>query len=54
MPIVLIEDGRFAKISESLPDEGEVIDAAGKWILPGLINVRLKRSSICVDPRVDT
>lgn len=36
---ILIEDGRFAKICESLPEEGEVIDAAGKWILPGFINV---------------
>jgi cytosine/adenosine deaminase-related metal-dependent hydrolase len=36
---LLIEDGIFAKISECLPDEGEVIDTSGKWILPGLINV---------------
>lgn len=36
---ILIEDGRIAKICEALPDEGEVIDAAGKWIFPGFINV---------------
>lgn len=36
---ILIEDGRIAKICEALPEEGEVIDAAGKWIFPGFINV---------------
>lgn len=39
---VLIEDGRFTAVARSgelsVPEGAEVVDAAGKWILPGLIN----------------
>lgn len=37
---LLIENGAFADIRESIPASAadEVIDAAGKWVLPGLVN----------------
>src|SRR5260370_12956391 len=38
---VLIEDGRIAAVGAgdavSVPDEAQVVDAAGSWVLPGFI-----------------
>jgi len=38
---VLLEDGRIAAVGRSLtaPDDARVIDAAGRWVTPGLIDV---------------
>ena len=38
---VLIEDGRIAAVGESLsaPDDATVIDANGKWVTPGIIDI---------------
>lgn len=36
---LLLEDGRIAAIAEALPAEGQVIDAKGKLVLPGLVNL---------------
>ena len=38
---VLIQDGRIAAVEEGLaaPEGAEVIDAAGRWVTPGLIDV---------------
>ena len=38
---ILVEDGRIAKIGENLPAEGEVIDAEGLHIFPGLIDMHV-------------
>ncbi len=35
---VLVEDGRIAAIGSGLPDRGEVIDASGLHLLPGVID----------------
>ena len=37
---ILIKDGRIEKIAPSMnvPEKAEVIEAVGKWILPGLID----------------
>ena len=37
---VLIEGGRIVAVGESLeiPEDAEVYDATGKWVLPGLID----------------
>jgi imidazolonepropionase-like amidohydrolase len=37
---VLIVDGKIAAVGVGLPDDGlEVVDAAGKWLTPGIIDV---------------
>ena len=38
---VLIQDGRIAAVGEGLaaPAGAEVVDAAGRWVTPGLIDV---------------
>ncbi len=38
---IAIEDGRIAAIGPQLPDRTESIDARGKVVLPGLIDVHL-------------
>ena len=35
---ILIKSGRFEKISDDIPSEGELIDAAGLFLLPGIID----------------
>ena len=38
---LLIRDGRVAAIGHDLPEDGveRVIDCAGKWVMPGLIDI---------------
>ena len=38
---VLMEDSRIVKVSESIPetDGAEVIDASGKYVLPGAVDL---------------
>jgi dihydroorotase len=45
---VLIEEGKIAKIAESIDKKDETIDAKGAYLLPGLIdlNVRLKNDTL--------
>lgn len=38
---VLIEDGRIAKVGKGLKGQGETIDAAGKLVTPGLIDLHV-------------
>ena len=35
---VIIKDGRFEKIDNEIESEGEVIDAAGLFLMPGIID----------------
>ena len=35
---VIIKNGRFEKIGNNLESEGEVIDAAGLFLMPGIID----------------
>ena len=39
---VLIEGGRFARIAEVLDADAEVIDASGRFVLPGLIDLHVQ------------
>ncbi len=38
---VLIEDGKITKIGKGLKGQGETIDAAGKLVTPGLIDLHV-------------
>ncbi len=38
---VLIEDGKIAKVGKGLKGKGETIDAAGKLVTPGLIDIHV-------------
>ena len=35
---ILIKEGRFEKIANDIDPQGEVIDAAGQYLLPGVID----------------
>ncbi len=39
---ILIKDGKIIDVGESIeiPEEAEILDAAGKWVMPGLIDLR--------------
>ncbi len=38
---ILIENGKIVKIADEIPAQGEVIDAAGKHVFPGLIDMHV-------------
>lgn len=38
---IIIEDKRIAYINRPIPDEAEVIDGRGKWLIPGLIDMHV-------------
>ena len=40
---ILVEDGKIARLGEELPAEGDVIDAEGLHIFPGLIDMHVHR-----------
>ena len=35
---ILIKNGRFEKIAEEITSEGEIVDAAGLFLMPGIID----------------
>ena len=38
---VIIENGKIVSINGSIPDNAEVIDGKGKWLIPGLIDTHV-------------
>lgn len=38
---ILVEDGKIARLAEDIPAEGEVIDAEGMHVFPGLIDMHV-------------
>ncbi len=38
---VLIDDGKIKAVGENLPEDGQVIDASGLWVVPGLIDLHV-------------
>ena len=35
---ILIKEGRFEKIANTIEPQGEILDAAGHYLLPGVID----------------
>jgi len=38
---VLIEDGKITRVAKDIQTDAETIDAAGKWVVPGLIDLHV-------------
>jgi dihydroorotase len=36
---VLIEDGKIAKVGKKITGQGEILDADGRWVLPGFVDI---------------
>jgi alpha-D-ribose 1-methylphosphonate 5-triphosphate diphosphatase len=49
--ILLIGGDRILELSDESPDMGEIIDAAGGYILPGFIDIHSDRIEQCILPR---
>ncbi|MDE7011515.1 MAG: amidohydrolase family protein, partial [Oscillospiraceae bacterium] len=49
---LLVEDGRIAAVTSSLPRADRVIDAAGKLVLPGFIDIHMHEDPVGADGRI--
>lgn len=49
---ILIDEGTIISVGESvvIPEEAEILDATGKWVTPGLIDIRIHTPSGEIKP----